>query len=197
MCRCLTDRAQAAGRALAGARSFALDRDRGGEQTNVSAESRPRQLQTLVTPRPLRCGGCARVFVRAAATISATSTPVARIRRTSARTDEGSHGCGDGDEGGGGRRGGGGGGGVPVPSAVGGRRTGGTSCAFSSVLRSNSSSILLNPNRTVVRRSNGSRLSCGRNARRRKAAKWQTKRLASKATQFLPTCERPTASSAC
>jgi len=50
---------------------------------------------------------------------------------------------------------------VPVPSAVGGRRTGGTSCAFSSVLRSNSSSILLKPNRTVVRRSNGSRLSCG------------------------------------
>jgi len=39
---------------------------------------------------------------------------------------------------------------VPVPSAVGGRRTGGTSCAFSSVLRSNSSSILLKSNRTVV-----------------------------------------------
>src|SRR5438128_5725819 len=91
--------------------------------------------------------------------------PVARIRRTSARTDEGSH--GEGDDGGGGRRGGGGGGGVPVPSAVGGRRTGGTSCAFSSVLRSNSSSILLKPNRTVVRRSNGSRLSCGRPLRRR------------------------------
>jgi len=53
---------------------------------------------------------------------------------------------------------------VPVPSAVGGRRTGGTSCAFSSVLRSNSSSILLKPNRPVVRRSNGSRLSCGRRA---------------------------------
>src|SRR5881396_2371828 len=53
-------------------------------------------------------------------------------------------------DGGGGRRGGGGGGGVPVPSAVGGRRTGGTRCAFSSVLRSNSSSILLKSNRTVV-----------------------------------------------
>src|SRR3989475_9774014 len=173
LCRCLTDRAQAAGRALAGAGSFALDRDRGGEQTNVSAESRPRQLQALVRPRPLRCGGCAQVFVRAAATISATSMPVARIRRTSARTDEGSH--GEGDDGGGGRRGGGGGGGVPVPSAVGGRRTGGTSCAFSSVLRSNSSSILLKPNRTVVRRANGSRLSCGAAPGRRKDARPGTK----------------------
>jgi len=44
---------------------------------------------------------------------------------------------------------------------------------------------------------NGSRLSCGRNARRRKEAEPQTKRLASEATQFLPTCERPPASSAC
>jgi hypothetical protein len=44
---------------------------------------------------------------------------------------------------------------------------------------------------------NGSRLSCGRNARRRKEAEPQTKTLASEATQFLPTCERPSASSAC
>src|SRR6266566_1292589 len=44
---------------------------------------------------------------------------------------------------------------------------------------------------------NGSRLSCGRNARRRKAAELQTKRLASEPTQFLPTGERPSASSAC
>ena len=44
---------------------------------------------------------------------------------------------------------------------------------------------------------NGSRLSCGRNARRRKAVERQTKRLASEATQFLPTGERPAASSAC
>jgi len=34
---------------------------------------------------------------------------------------------------------------------------------------------------------NGSRLSCGRNARGRKAAERQTKRLAGEATQFLPT----------
>src|SRR5882724_11488800 len=43
---------------------------------------------------------------------------------------------------------------------------------------------------------NGPRLSCGRNARRRKAVEAQTKRLASEATQFFPH-ERPTASSAC
>src|SRR5207249_10769019 len=45
-------------------------------------------------------------------------------------------------------------------------------------------------------RPNGSRLSCGRNARRRKAAERQTKRLGGEATQFFPTCERPAASSA-
>src|SRR5205823_22655 len=44
---------------------------------------------------------------------------------------------------------------------------------------------------------NGSRLSCGRNVRGRKAVERQTKRLASEATQFFSTCERPTASSAC
>src|SRR5438067_7652870 len=44
---------------------------------------------------------------------------------------------------------------------------------------------------------NGSRLSCGRNGRWRKAVERQTKRLAGEATQFLPTCERPPASSAC
>ena len=44
---------------------------------------------------------------------------------------------------------------------------------------------------------NGSRLSCGRKARGRKVAESQKKRLASEATQFLPTCERPPASSAC
>src|SRR2546430_2331117 len=37
---------------------------------------------------------------------------------------------------------------------------------------------------------NGSRLSCGRNARGRKAVEPQTKRLASEATQFFPP-ERP------
>ena len=46
-------------------------------------------------------------------------------------------------------------------------------------------------------RPNGSRLSCGRNARRRKAVQRQKQRLAGEATQFLPTCERPAASSAC
>jgi len=46
-------------------------------------------------------------------------------------------------------------------------------------------------------RPNGSRLSCGRSARGRKELEPQTKRLASEATQFLPTCERPAASSAC
>jgi len=45
--------------------------------------------------------------------------------------------------------------------------------------------------------SNGSRLSCGRNARWRKAVGRQKERLAGEATQFLPTCERPAASSAC
>src|SRR3989442_13742707 len=44
---------------------------------------------------------------------------------------------------------------------------------------------------------NGSALSCGRNARGRKALHRRKKRLASEATQFLPTCERPPASSAC
>src|SRR5438552_11539795 len=44
---------------------------------------------------------------------------------------------------------------------------------------------------------NGSRLSSGRNARGRKEVERQTKRLASRATQFFPTCERPAASSAC
>ena len=44
---------------------------------------------------------------------------------------------------------------------------------------------------------NGSRLSCGRSARGRKDLEPQTKRLARKATQFFPTCERPPASSAC
>jgi hypothetical protein len=43
---------------------------------------------------------------------------------------------------------------------------------------------------------NESRLSCGRNARRRKAVEPQKRRLASEATQFLPP-ERPSASSAC
>jgi len=44
---------------------------------------------------------------------------------------------------------------------------------------------------------NGSRLSCGRNARRRKAVERQMKRLASEATQFFPIGKRPAASSAC
>src|SRR2546422_11290319 len=44
---------------------------------------------------------------------------------------------------------------------------------------------------------NGSRLSCGRRARWRKALERQKKRLAGEATQFLPTCARPAASSAC
>ncbi len=45
-------------------------------------------------------------------------------------------------------------------------------------------------------RPNGSRLSCGRSARGRKALERQTKRLAGEATQFFP-YERPPASSAC
>jgi hypothetical protein len=44
--------------------------------------------------------------------------------------------------------------------------------------------------------SNGSRLSCGRNARGRKETEPQTRRLAGEVTQFFPH-ERPTASSAC
>src|SRR6266567_1215889 len=44
---------------------------------------------------------------------------------------------------------------------------------------------------------NGSRLSCGRSTRGRKAVEPQTKRPASEATQFFPACERPPASSAC
>ena len=44
---------------------------------------------------------------------------------------------------------------------------------------------------------NGSRLSCGRNARERKEAEAQRKRLAGEATQFFLTGERPSASSAC
>jgi len=43
---------------------------------------------------------------------------------------------------------------------------------------------------------NGSRLSCGRKARWRKAANPQIKTLAGEATQFFPQ-ERPAASSAC
>jgi hypothetical protein len=43
---------------------------------------------------------------------------------------------------------------------------------------------------------NESRLSCGRNARRRKAVERQKQRLAGEATQFFPQ-GRPTASSAC
>src|SRR5881397_2082609 len=38
---------------------------------------------------------------------------------------------------------------------------------------------------------NGSRLSCGRNARGRKAVQRQIERLASEGTQFFPTGERP------
>ena len=44
---------------------------------------------------------------------------------------------------------------------------------------------------------NGSRLSCGRNAWRRKAVERRRKRLAGEATQFFLTCARPPASSAC
>ncbi len=44
---------------------------------------------------------------------------------------------------------------------------------------------------------NGSRLSCGRNARARKAVEPQKQRLAGEATQFFLTGERPTASSGC
>src|SRR5437879_4425650 len=49
----------------------------------------------------------------------------------------------------------------------------------------------------IVRPPNCSRLSCGRNTRWRKAARRQKKRLVGEATEFLPTCERPSASSAC
>ncbi len=44
---------------------------------------------------------------------------------------------------------------------------------------------------------NGTRLSCGRKARGRKVVEPQIKRLAGEATQFFPTGERPSASSAC
>src|SRR2546429_10005709 len=43
---------------------------------------------------------------------------------------------------------------------------------------------------------NGSRLSCGRNARRRKVVE-RMGRSGGEAMQFFPTCERPTPSSAC
>src|SRR5690348_4429797 len=51
---------------------------------------------------------------------------------------------------------------------------------------------------SVIRRGRltESRLSCGHSARGRKAVERQTTRLASEATQFFPTCERPAASSA-
>jgi len=52
----------------------------------------------------------------------------------------------------------------------------------------------MNPNNAAP--PNGSRLSCGRHGRRRKALERQTKRLASEATQFLPHGRSP-ASSAC
>ena len=52
------------------------------------------------------------------------------------------------------------------------------------------------PEAKHVTPSNESRLSCGLNARGRKAVERQTKRLASEATQFFPQ-ERPPASSAC
>src|SRR5438046_1003872 len=45
-------------------------------------------------------------------------------------------------------------------------------------------------------RPNGSRLSCGRNARRRKAVEPQTRSVVGEATQLFPTGERPAASSA-
>src|SRR6266699_6461902 len=44
---------------------------------------------------------------------------------------------------------------------------------------------------------NGLRLSCGRNTRGREELEPQTKKLASEATHFFRTCERPAASSAC
>jgi len=44
---------------------------------------------------------------------------------------------------------------------------------------------------------NGSRLSCGRNARGRKEVEAHTKRLDGERTQFFLTGERPPASSAC
>jgi hypothetical protein len=53
------------------------------------------------------------------------------------------------------------------------------------------------PASKVVQPPNGSRLSCGRNGSWRKAVEPQTKRLAGEATQFFPTGERPSASSAC
>jgi len=53
------------------------------------------------------------------------------------------------------------------------------------------------PHSSLAPLPNGSRLSCGRNARRRKAVEPQKKRLASEGTQFFPTWERPPASSAC
>jgi len=58
----------------------------------------------------------------------------------------------------------------------------------------NETNLKASPERNAV--PNGSRLSCGRNARRRKAVEPQRKRLASEATQFFPQ-ERPAASSAC
>ena len=56
---------------------------------------------------------------------------------------------------------------------------------------------VLGHGRVVTLLPNGSRLSCGRKARGRKAVERQTKRLAGEATQFFLTSERPTASSAC
>jgi len=58
------------------------------------------------------------------------------------------------------------------------------------------------PSEVVIHREaealpNESRLSCGRNTRRRKEVEAQRKRLAGEATQVFPTCERPAASSAC
>ena len=49
----------------------------------------------------------------------------------------------------------------------------------------------------TVPRPNGSRLSCGRRVRGRKAVERQTKRLGGEATEFFLTCERPPGSNAC
>jgi len=53
------------------------------------------------------------------------------------------------------------------------------------------------PSQRYLGLSNGSRLKLRRDARGRKAVEPQIKRLAGEARQFLPTCERPTASSGC
>src|SRR2546427_7801604 len=148
--------------------------------------SPPVSFKRLLGRRRTQARRC-KPFVTASTAASAKSSTAPTAARTvcSKRNRAGRR-CGsrpERDE----REGRGGNGGVPAPTAVGGRRAGGTSSASSCVCRSNSSSLpesLFSTGPLVLpgclffsgffpfliahARPNGSRLSCGRPARRRK-----------------------------